>query len=733
MKNWILFILILLSNIRVHACGWDGDYGIFASLYPTELPLFEEYRNFNYGPHAFEWNLNNASDEDQLVELWSKRYNHVPDKNDIYQLIFINEKIDWDNPTNEFHKFLIKKGDTDAINYIRFAKKCSQLNYLMEDPWERRESFSSPIRAELMTEAEKYLKYGKDHDLKQRYAFVAIRLAYYNNQPEEVIRLYESYVESSKEHNDYKWFSMSFRALVEENPALKNYFIAQVFSHVPGKRVYFQIFYSKSTPVTETLAYAKNKEEQENIWFLEGLKNPGYALEEMKELYQLNPSSKGLAFLLHRELNKIEDWIFTPLYSKSTPYLTFNESYTFDGYEDNVVNNILQNALETDRAYASEVAAFVKNSLKQNLFYKEFWKTNLAYLYILSGNNKSALSYLSTLPLSSDSIMQSHQQMLLVLGEYANSYSKSKTLSLQARNIILRNYEKNNYNFIYIIAKELDWAGNRIDGIILKSRIGSYFEELDSYYSPAEIEQILNKLQKKSDDPFENWVYISLRNNIDQLRDLQGVKYIREDNLKMALKMFEKVSPSYWQNSRFDYLDSNPFYTNAYQEHSKSYADTVRYSRIALIKQLIAYKNKADNPKEKNRDYYYFLVANCYLNMSFHGNSWLMQQYSWSANDWLYNRDGKEDYYTCSRAATYYLKAKSYARSKRFAALCLRMAGRCEKYKLMYENNGLENDELFDANPYYRQLEEEYPDDYDELISNCESFEPYFQERRKKL
>ncbi len=47
------------------------------------------------------------------------------------------------------------------------------------------------------------------------------------------------------------------------------------------------------------------------------------------------------------------------------------------------------------------------------------------------------------------------------------------------------------------------------------------------------------------------------------------------------------------------------------------------------------------------------------------------------------------------------------------------------------ENMSWENyrDALFKRNQYYSQLKKQYPGDYDELISNCESFERYFRSR----
>jgi len=87
-------------------------------------------------------------------------------------------------------------------------------------------------------------------------------------------------------------------------------------------------------------------------------------------------------------------------------------------------------------------------------------------------------------------------------------------------------------------------------------------------------------------------------------------------------------------------------------------------------------------------------------------------------------------------ARKYYLKAKEATTNKKFAALCLRIAGRCEKYRLssayILQGEYLSSkswDALFEKNRYYAQLKKEYPGDYDDLISNCNSFNEYFSSR----
>ena len=126
------------------------------------------------------------------------------------------------------------------------------------------------------------------------------------------------------------------------------------------------------------------------------------------------------------------------------------------------------------------------------------------------------------------------------------------------------------------------------------------------------------------DNNFDTWKYSLIQKDLPRLSDLLGTKYIRKNQLHNALQAFTKVEDSLWTSKHYPYktyLNANPFYTNMYNEHKPTKADTIKYNKESITRTLITYLEKANNPKNKKRDYYYFLVANCYLNMSHHGNS----------------------------------------------------------------------------------------------------------------
>ena len=122
--------------------------------------------------------------------------------------------------------------------------------------------------------------------------------------------------------------------------------------------------------------------------------------------------------------------------------------------------------------------------------------------------------------------------------------------------------------------------------------------------------------------------------------------------------------------------------------------------------------------------------------MSYYGNSWMMRRYWWSTNLVKSGLIDDEEFARCDLAKKYYKKAYDLSTNDMQKALCLRMMGRCEKYALFdeheydwdfdYDRYGGYLQLMFSKNKSYKTLENNYPEEYSELISNCESFSEYY-------
>ncbi len=778
MKRLLLFILILLSSIYYSfSCGFY-PYGedVRFSMFNPYFSKFTSFQEFNYSSNYFGYKYELSSRDtavrfewDENILLWSTRYNNAVPLSAISDAVYDTDAKDFvPSSSNAFISFLFKKNDTAAISYIKFAKQCNVFNTKFEDPWERYDYATIPGRKRLITEAIKRINLLHDNELIKRYAFIAIRLAYYNGDKSSIQNIYaRNFSDTDTEKNILNYWSMYFLCMAEKDSAKVNFYAAQVFAHAVDKRFMVSQQYNPAVPVEQTLRFAKTASEKSAVWLLAGIKNPGKALECMKNIYALEPDSEGLSFLLLRELNKLEDWIYTPLYTEFAPSIDEGdlEKPSFD--------SIYKQRIHRDRLYAGEVLAFIRKVNNKNVYYAAFWQSANVYLLIMKEQYQQALNEINQ-QLVKDAEVWDRLSMLKALCAITSQPQGAASLTLYVKQELLSQKERKNYKFIFAIAKELEFRKNTTDAAVLMSTLNTneisesdsdyeyrndiywrtrngsflvygnfytnYFDYMDYQYTPEQIKALINRVEnEKGKDAYSTWAYKRLHKEICLLYDLTGTKYLRKDDLSAALYYYKQVPDSLWSTGTYIYLDANPFYTNFYSEHAYTDADTVKYNKVRLVQTLKKYLSLANDVHNKDRDYYYFLVANCYFNMTHYGNSWIMKRYQWSSGE-LWERQKKKDvdYFQANYAKKYYLKAKECSKTKKFAALCLRMAGRCEKYLLMsqydrskmYDEENRFEDVIFETNKYYRQLKKEYPNDYDDLISNCESFTAYFAVRR---
>ncbi len=783
MKSFPVFILILANSLcnHVFGCGPYYPYGddVRFSIFNPENFNYPEFAPFNYSCSLFGPDdiYTIAGKNDMLstsylsnVKLWMKRCDGNVTEKDVYSAIYFSDRtLGFDHLKGEFENpffnCLKRKNDTAALSYLKFANQCSEFNSYLEDPWERSDSHIIPKRRLLIETALQRSGALNDPDLTQRYAFLAIRMAFYNHDREQLKGIYEGYFKHRKEKNIIDYWALHFYATTEENGPLHNFYVAQVFAFAPDKRYALNDEYEIAVSIDETLKYAVTNKEKEAVWLLDGIKHPGRALENLKSIYALNPSSEAFSFLLLREINKLEDWICTPYYSNFEPSVN-NEEMPADEEEDDTPEQTLYQKLQKriawDRGYAKDILNLLNSANKEKVENPALFVLAKSYLAFMCKDYDTCLALSKEFGKYSKTNKKLADQnaTLKALCLVAKQPDNAAVIPKEIKSLLMRQSESGSNRFIFAVARELEYKGNTTDAAILLANLGQidvdwgkgaywktkkmnstlysdfyvgYFFYLDAEYTPDQLNRLISDVKaNQKTDSFSIWKYRHITADLSRLYDLCGTKYIRKNDLKNAFSCFGKVSDSLWASYPYSYyLDANPFYTDLYNEHTSTIGDTIRFTKKKIAGNLISYLKKAEDPGNKNRDYYYFLVANCYLNMSYYGNSWLMRRYYWSTAIQESGLEDEQEYYSCDLAKSYYLKAKQYSSSNKFQALSLRMAARCEWYKLLRTNNSYEEDSentIFTQNKFYSALKSEYPEYYEELTSNCESFGDYFSE-----
>ncbi|SFD62566.1 hypothetical protein [Flavobacterium phragmitis] len=777
MKHFLVFIVILASN-AIFACGFY-PYGedVRFSFFNPENFNYYWYSGFDYSSDLF-WSNQKLADGiikmDANEKLWMQYCKNKVSEEDVKVVLFDLRLEDiTDKNTNEMLRYLYKAKDLDAVNYLKFAKKCEVFNVFYDDPWEQNiTSLKVENRTKLIDEAILLSNSVKNKNLKQRYTFLAIRLAYYNGDFEKIRTLYTKVFESQKQDNILKYWSLYFRTFAEPDKIVANFYASQVFANAPDKRFMISQSFDSKIPLDDVLKYAKTNKEKANVYLLGGIKKADRSLDYLKQVYKYNPEFDGLSFLLLREINKIEDWIFTPYYSLFNPSVS-----SYDENEKNSVEKIMKR-VEKDRIYAGEVLDFIKNVNLKKVQNPIFWKTSKAYLSFVTKDNQGCLNQISKLKkkISKKDSLYNQIEIIKALALTANQPVGKAIILNEVKPVLLKN--KNDKKFLFAIGRELEFKGNRIDASFLyskleehsgsdyynfaywkspKAKIGyytdyysDYFTYINVFYTPEQVQVIIDETveSEKDSDKFSVWKHSFMKNEIARLYDLIGTKYIRQNKLEQALFYFEKDNKSYkeinysdclWEKENCDGRLKDPFLVLKYTPEFAVQKKIFRFNKYAITQKLISYIKIASNPVEPNKDYYNFLIANCYYNMSVYGSLWQMRRYGQgeTSNIRDFPIEDNNEYYECNLAKKYYALAYKNAKTPKFKALCLSMMGRCEANKLVHKypndyNNRIENydDFLLSKNKYYQDLKSKYADDYVDLMSDCSSFEEYFKARR---
>jgi len=778
MRNFLIFILTLVSK-SLCACGFY-PYGedTRISLFNPCVFGYYSYAEFFYSSNSFgSFNSDTikfpASYVEPNTKLWFDYCRGKVDIPSIHDAVYklYDSEIDEQSP-NAMIQYLYKQKDSHALNYLRFAKHCEFFNSRQDDPWERQTFSAMPKRTELMNKAINLSEKVQNRELKKRYAFLAIRLAWYNQHYDKVDSLFAASFEKTANKDILYYWSLYFKSFTEKNSARANFELAQVFANAVDKRFVCHQYFNKKISLEQALQFAKTNEEKANIYLLAGIEKYDKTLPYLKKMYEYNPASDGLSFLLLREINKIEDFVFTPYYTFFLPSLSYD--YWSDRNEPSVQQ--ILNRAERDRIYAKEVLQFVSTVDLRKVKNSLFWQSCKAYLQFITRDYNSCLALINQLEKSvSDNGLANQMKIIKALALTAKQTHGNAIIPTETQSTLIAN--KSNGQFIFAVGKELEYLGNTSDAALLYSKLAQtwygetsdgsttvfwktkkkgqsayyggdyftdYFDYTDVAYSPEQTQNLIDNVQKNKEkkDSFSVFKYEVLKEQVPRLYDLLGTKYIRQNKLENALSAFEKAGNQYWNRAyttwedNANIFDQNPFYSLKYTPQFIAPADTIRLNKYTVTKQLINYLHRAEDKNEKDRDYYYFLVANAYYNMGRYGNVWMMRRFNgWSAYS-LSTIEDEAEFRQSNLAKQYYLQAKQYAKTGKFKALCLRMVIRCEKHKIEYKNiedwnhNNYDYDSIIASNKYYLDLKTNYAEYFDDLVSNCDYFEKYFESRR---
>ncbi len=755
MKKFLVFITVLLSSNYVFSCGYS-PYGedVRYSLFLPEYFNYADFKAFWYNSELFGFDYEYQSQYESNVEDWysfAKKQVPIDDINEClntYKLTDISS-----SSSNKFLQYLYKNKLNNIIQYLITAKKCEDINnFNYEDPWERGEIRKVDV-VPFLKKLQQLIEKEKSNYIKRKYAFLTIRVAYYSGDYNLVNSLFKKHFASGKKDYLYYW-SLYFNAFKNNNASID---ISNIMAYSPEKKYASYFYFNNQFKLESALVNSKTKQEIANVYAYASVQRLEPNLDYLKEIYTNSNKSRILDFLLLREINKIEDWVYTPYYTNYLPSIEFATYWWSESPETVYSTQKLRERSEKDRLYAQQVLDFVNSVDCSKIDNVSLWKAAQIQLLFITRDYETCLQKIDVFvkKYSNEKIVTQIEK-IKALCIISNQEVGKAIIKEEVKPIILKYL--NDERFLFSLGRELEfrnslpdamaliafgnqkitnsysdyysnsveWQGNRLKASGNLKYFYEYFDYLDFVYSANELQIVINKLNTTVEDDFIKIIYSQLLKDKNYLIDLLGTKYIRENRLMLAEKTFKLLSNDYWQENYNawerdkyeDYysFDENPFYDLKHTESFIPHNEKFVVTKLSVTQHLIKYLRYANNPKTNNRDYYYFLVANCYLSMTQYGNSWMMRRYT-STSD--YNQGNNEsyideiEYRNGNQAQKYYYLAYKNAKTDKFKALCLRMED--------YSKDNISSK--------FEKLKKSYPNYFNDL-SSCDNLEEFFNSRR---
>ncbi|MFT3795926.1 hypothetical protein [Flavobacterium sp.] len=768
LQRIILFFSVVLP-CSVAACGWSWEPET------TRLALFRAQRNhfLKLQPFAYNANWYNEAaytpdiDEKRNCAEWQQQLGKNIPIDDIYKVLYetdpdvFQSSYETQNMAktfadNAFIKAISLPKNRAYFDYLVYAKKLEYNNtiYGKWESWDKIERNyweEVPKKSADISGLNAKLLSAKNDFLRHRYAFLLLRHNFYSGGGGEVIALYRQYFANNNKSVLSIW-AMYHMALCLENKAEANYYLSRAF--VAGNDKSFAcVQHFNDSLVQQTLAFAKNDFEKGVILAMKCMRNPAPALAELQQIQKLMPNSEYFSFLVQREINKLEDWIFSPAYIEEAPSVTFQNSnwYQPDFETAKTIN------YRTDIAYLNQLKAFLMQIQPRAAGeQKDYLSSAIAQLCFIGddiANGKKYTAMISKNANASIQLQKNIQLCLVMLHQDDITDPQIQQRLFDCFDAMENTAEKDDSQFksmytLYRIASLQYRKINRCDlaGLFfLKSdekkamtaasdwyfppynySYYTYIGYFERYASLKNMDALMALIAKKDKTPFERYICSGVVfKDINVYRDVKGTIAFRQNDLETAYAEFAKIPTDFWDEiSEFSYLNEDPFLPKvlAFAHGPRKY--NYPFNKARFVAELI--KLKKQNTAESN-----MRLGHAYFNVSYYGSAWMMSAYGWTSGDYDYsdyvfggNRMKREqayhngNYYDCTMAKAYYLKALALAKDKEQKALASLMLFECEYYA-----SGTSNFNFDSAKAIFKPGRWIY--DFNNLYANTQTYRRY--------
>lgn len=716
------------------ACGfvvYEGMYRVFlmrpevagfhelAPYYFTTRQLFEAERSI---PASM------GVGEARNVREWHAHLKGEVPEGDIREalygldpLAFWNE-FDRLKEQNAFVRHLATR-DTLLLTYLRYARRCERLvnNY---DPWELEEVDQGGI-TRAIREGERLYAAAKDDFLRARAGYQLVRLAFYQDraQTSDARRYYQ---ENVLPNAGDSWIGPSARFYAAH--ALRGdsfyYELSRVFDEGIDKRFRCIDLFPRED-LGGVLALAKNDHERAVIHAMVATHRWGRAGDALERITDLDPTNELLPFLLVREVNKLEDWLLTPVLTEFPP------ASRIDGWGDTLQTAVPR---RVDLGYAQRIHELLHRLIKRgDPVQRPLYHLLAAHISLIAGNLADAEEHLIEAegrPSTDNKHLIAQLRMERVLLDFIRSPRLTPRMeqaiteaaaALDTGDDVVEGNTMRDQLYLFL-ADKLFEAGDVPRGIFMlchtERAFGTMFwgfetplMELEQRARPADYEAMLALLDKKDKTPFEAWLTDAkawratgawsgenLELSREKLLDMEATWYVNHDRIREALAVFQRIPESFWQAYPYrQFLRDDPFRVDVADPNNYAKKDILHYNKRQLMDELVCLREQFERDPQRHALNAY-LIGNAYFNMSWYGKYWIMSSTWWSVVQFDHSwsvRDPvpRENYLRLARARVWYLKCMRNSTDPELKALACFMVTCCDQ----------RNDEDFERHHLHRR------------------------------
>jgi hypothetical protein len=392
-------------------CGIGGRAGRTYSFVHTDIMQMQS----DYAPYLMGFGVigdyykleqRDASYDDNIGE-WRGRFCGYPDSADIEEILYdtdIDQLAELRDVTsrykdketfyelekNTFAQVIKGNGCTDVVDYLIYAKQCEP--YCVKgDLWSEKPKDVAQMFM-LINQGRQLFKNTNAPFLKLRYAYQMIRLAHYAKDYPAVLTIYDDVIPKTDKVKSI----INYWILAHKAGALKSmgkraeaaYLFAVVFRYCPSKRR--QAFESFDIQTENEWQYCLNScrddKERAALYAIRASRDKAKGLDDMVNLYNLDPTNEHLDMLLIRETLRLEK-------------ILIGHTFRRERYAPEV---IVKNKL-----YCQNLRYFVSQVLQRKTARNlALWQTTEGYLTLLLGDWNGAIrSFFTAKSMTQDPVL----------------------------------------------------------------------------------------------------------------------------------------------------------------------------------------------------------------------------------------------------------------------------------------------------------------------------------------